>query len=290
MGKLEMAFLEPLIKLDGVKSYLSRIEEALEKELARYKNSFFYEPLLYAVKGGKRIRPLILVLSAECVGDGKKNPYPAAVAIELSHTESLIHDDIVDKETFRRGKLAFHAKYGQPAAILSADFTLAMVLDILIRYRKPSILKEIVLSVLKMCEGEILDVKAQYNPQSLNWNTYINIVEKKTASLFYAAARIGAIIGGGKKWEINSLSNYGLLFGVSYQIRDDLSDLKKEGETSDALKTLLQNFEVDEVTEHLTKMVKEYSTKAIGYLEPLKNTKAKEYLCELAKLIAEQSL
>jgi len=268
---------------EDLKDYVIRIEKAIAEEIAQYKNSSFYKPLSYAVEGGKRIRPLILVLSAESTSKKGGNPYPAAVAVELLHTESLIHDDVIDRESFRRGKPAFHVKYGEQVAILSADFMFAVVVDILTRYGKPQILREIASSVLEMCEGEIVDFKMQMGQDNFSWETYINLIEKKTASLFSAAARIGAIIGEGEDWEIKTLSDFGRLFGVSYQIKDDLLDLRKGERISDVLRKLMRVGSYEEVEVHLMEMAKKYSEMAINTLKPLKNTKAKEYLCELAK-------
>jgi len=268
---------------EDLKDYVIRIEKAIAEEIAQYKNSSFYKPLSYAVEGGKRIRPLILVLAAESTSKKGGNPYPAAVAVELLHTESLIHDDVIDRESFRRGKPAFHVKYGEQVAILSADFMFAVVVDILTRYGKPQILREIASSVLEMCEGEIVDFKMQMGQDNFSWETYINLIEKKTASLFSAAARIGAIIGEGEDWEIKTLSDFGRLFGVSYQIKDDLLDLRKGERISDVLRKLMRVGSYEEVEVHLMEMAKKYSEMAINTLKPLKNTKAKEYLCELAK-------
>ncbi|RLG92498.1 MAG: polyprenyl synthetase family protein [Candidatus Hecatellales archaeon] len=270
---------------DDLKNYILRIERAISDEIGRYKDSSFYKPLSYAVKGGKRIRPLILILSAESISRKQENsnPYPAAVAIELLHTESLIHDDMIDKESYRRGKPAFHVKYGEPLTILSADFMFAIVLDILAEYREPQILKEVASSVLEMCEGEVKDFKIQLGQQEFSMETYLSLIEKKTASLFSVAAKIGAIIGGGEKWEIDTLSWFGRLFGVSYQIRDDLLDLRKGEKVSDFLRKLMRVRSYEEVKVNLLEMAKKYSRMAIETLKPLRNTKAKECLCELAK-------
>ncbi|MGI0030954.1 MAG: polyprenyl synthetase family protein, partial [Nitrososphaeraceae archaeon] len=116
---------------------MSRIDEYLARELDLYSWSEFYAPLRYASDGGKRIRPLILVLSAETIL-ANKNPttditedmFLASCAIELLHTESVIHDDIIDKEDYRRGKPSFHVKYGYNSSILTGDFVLGIILNI----------------------------------------------------------------------------------------------------------------------------------------------------------------
>ncbi len=119
--------------------YLLKIDEALRRELDLYSWSEFYAPLRYACDGGKRIRPLILLLSAESIKTkaiGLVNvtendaAFMAASAIELLHTESVIHDDIIDEENIRRGKPSFHVKYGYNNSILTADFVLGIILNI----------------------------------------------------------------------------------------------------------------------------------------------------------------
>ena len=115
-------------------SYLSSIDDSLARELDIYSWSEFYAPLRYASDGGKRIRPLILVLSSESVNadkkegidDKKEEIFLASSAIELLHTESVIHDDIIDEENLRRGKPSFHVKYGYNSSILTADFVLGI--------------------------------------------------------------------------------------------------------------------------------------------------------------------
>jgi len=102
--------INPLI--DDYRNYIDKIDLVLKHELELYSSSEFFEPLQYALEGGKRIRPLILILSSESVGNCDENSYVAACAVELLHTESVIHDDIIDNEILRRRKDPFHIKYG----------------------------------------------------------------------------------------------------------------------------------------------------------------------------------
>jgi octaprenyl-diphosphate synthase len=102
--------VNPLLKTYG--KYIKKINDALEAELGLYSESEFIKPLKYSLEGGKRIRPIILVLAAESVGRVDDNTYSAACAVEFLHTESVIHDDIIDDETLRRQKDPFHIKYG----------------------------------------------------------------------------------------------------------------------------------------------------------------------------------
>ncbi len=120
----------PLTELFAV--HLAKNDDALKRVVDLYSWSEFHAPLRYACEGGKRIRPLILVLSAECMKSKRVEPdaHLAATAIELLHTESIIHDDIIDEEKQRRGKPSFHVKYGYNSSILTADFVLGVILNI----------------------------------------------------------------------------------------------------------------------------------------------------------------
>lgn len=134
--------------------YAERVESALSRELALYVHSRFHEPLVYAVEGGKRVRPVMLMLSAEALGCRGDAVLDAAVAVELLHTESIIHDDIIDEEVARRNRLTFHAKYGFSASLLTADFVFAMILAIAARYGKGRVAEELSNAALMMSEGE----------------------------------------------------------------------------------------------------------------------------------------
>ena len=185
-------------------SYLSKIDDSLARELDLYSWSEFYAPLRYASDGGKRIRPLILVLSSESVNadkkegidDNKEEIFLASSAIELLHTESVIHDDIIDEENLRRGKPSFHVKYGYNSSILTADFVLGIILNIGSKIDSPKISAELSKAATKMSEGEMMEIMLAKDPR-LKEDDYIKVVEHKTASLFEAAAKIGAILGFG---------------------------------------------------------------------------------------------
>lgn len=258
--------------------HLSKIEEAIKGELSQYRDSPFYELLQYAIDAGKRIRPLILLLSAESVGNKGEDPFPAAVAIELAHIESLIHDDLIDHEASRRGKPPVHVKFGYVPALLSADFILAAILGIVSRYKDPRIAKEFASTVFRMCNGEFTEHKSA-NLKSLTFADYLNIIENKTASLFSASAKIGAIVGRGEEWEVEIFTSFGRFLGVSYQIKDDLSDLNKDTATFNLFHKIRDWNGLEKPKE----IIRKYSMDAINCLKPLKESKAKNQLIDLAE-------
>jgi octaprenyl-diphosphate synthase len=247
----------------------------------------FYKPLMKALKGGKRLRPILLILSAESVNRQQIDPFPAAVAIELAHTESLIHDDIIDRDFLRRQAATFHAVYGNEMALLSADFILSMILEITSRYSDQRIAHTLARATSEMCEGELEELMAYKNTQRLSEDEYIKIISKKTASLFEASTKIGAIIAGAQNSEVNALSEYGRFLGIAYQIQDDIADLRNTT-TINILKLLDRDSEKIKVA-FLEKSVS-YISEATQKLERLKASVAKDLLIKLADSVASQTI
>lgn len=257
--------------------YYTRIDHAISDVLGRFSNSTFYEPLNYAIQGGKRVRPLIVLLSYDAVGTGNPltdNPMPAAIAVELLHTESIIHDDIIDRDEVRRDKSAFHQRFGVNPSILSADFVLGMILDIASQYPDSRIGRELSRSVLRMSEGEYSECKIDPNARRITSEEYLTIIANKTASLFQTSARIGAMLAGAKLQTIDALSDFGLNLGIAYQMQDDLLDWN-DGETLEkalgAERTALQ------------KMSHDFALKAKNSLTHLQDSDSKQRLEDLAE-------
>ncbi len=261
--------------------HLTRIEEAIKRELNLYSWSEFYAPLKYVCEGGKRIRPLILVLSAESVGRCNDDAYLAASAIELLHTESIIHDDIVDEEKERRGKTSFHIKYGYNMSILTADFVLGMILNIASKLKDPRMASELANAALKMSEGEMLEVRIG-STRSVQLDDYINVLTYKTASIFEASSKIGAIIGGGNDEQIDALTNFGRFIGIAYQIHDDLADWNNEDRLFNTL--LKNNGHSKDFTNKMGNMLLDYTEKAKNELRLIANGEAKTRLADLVSL------
>ena len=255
-------------------SYLSRIDDSLARELDIYSWSEFYAPLRYASDGGKRIRPLILVLSSESVNADKKEGidnnkeeiFLASSAIELLHTESVIHDDIIDEENLRRGKPSFHVKYGYNSSILTADFVLGIILNIGSKIDSPKISAELSKAATKMSEGEMMEIMLAKDPR-LKEDDYIKVVEHKTASLFQAAAKIGAILGFGLEDEIRAMGSFGHLLGIAYQIHDDLLDWNNEDRLFNML--VKNNEQSVEFVAKMEKLFLSYSNKAKNELRKI---------------------
>ncbi|MFQ5969399.1 MAG: polyprenyl synthetase family protein [Nitrososphaerales archaeon] len=266
---------------DAFGNYLLKIEEALRRELNLYSWSEFYAPLKYACEGGKRIRPLILVLSAESVGRCDDDAFLAASAIELLHTESIIHDDIVDQEKQRRGRASFHVKYGYNMSILTADFVLGIILNIGSKLRDPKVSNELANAALKMSEGEMLEVRLD-GEKRIQLDDYINVLTHKTAAIFEASAKIGAIIGGGTDEQVNALTNFGRFIGIAYQIHDDLADWNNEDRLFNTL--LKNNGRSKEFINKTESMLLDYTNKAKKELCGISDGKIKPHIQDLINL------
>ena len=255
--------------------FLLKINATLERELNLYSWSEFYSSLKYACEGGKRIRPLILLLSSEII-KSKNNDntltnfsqgiskiddqrFLAASAIELLHTESVIHDDIIDEENVRRGKPSFHVKYGYNNSILTADFVLGIILNITSKLNNPRISSEIANAAIRMSEGEIMEIRLNKD-HTITEDDYIKVLEHKTASLFESSTRIGAILADANEEDTRAIGNFGHLMGIAYQIHDDLDDWNNEDRLFNLL--MKQNNHSQLLVSKMENLYKSYSLKA----------------------------
>jgi octaprenyl-diphosphate synthase len=279
--------LRPLVERDPTfleeitlktKDYLDRASIAIDRELERHSKSRFFGPLKYALEGGKRIRPMAIMLSAEAVGSKDDSILDAAVAVELLHAESIIHDDIIDQEVSRRGKAAFHVRYGYSASLLTADFVFSMILAIAARYKDKRVAHTLSNAALRMCEGEYMELTIDPMTYKLGWDEYVDIIYNKTAALFQTATELGGIIGGGTKQQIEALSNYGKYLGIAYQVHDDLLDWGAKDKVTMALK---QSNEESSILSKLSSLTESYSKKAKEQLDIIADGRAKVLLREL---------
>ena len=280
--------LNPFVK--KFNNYINKIDDSLKRELELYSWSEFYLPLKYACNGGKRIRPFILILCAESLNNGylsslnsraTENIFTVSTAIELLHTQSVIHDDIIDSDNIRRGMPSFHVKYGYNASILTADFILGMILNIVAKINNNQVTKELSNASIKMSEGEMLEIRLVKN-HNISQDDYIKVIENKTAALFEASSKIGAILGRGNEQQINALANYGRLLGIAYQIHDDLFDYNNEERLFNIL--VKQNDQDNEFVEIMENTYLTYSQLALKELETIPDNRAKKILEELTNL------
>ena len=270
--------INPLLETYG--KYIDKINRSLDKELDLYSESEFIEPLKYSLDGGKRIRPIILVLAAESIGSVDDNTLTASCAVEFLHMESIIHDDIIDNETLRRQKDPFHIKYGYNTSVLTGDFVLGLILGISSRLDNARITKELASTAMLMSEGEMIENRLETS-EDVTFDDYLKVIEYKTAVAFQAASRIGAIIAKGSEEEIESLTEYGKNIGIAYQIRDDLLDWKNEDKLFNFL--IKKSSDPRDVFDKMEELLKNYSEKARKGLRKIPDNDAKMNLDNLIK-------
>jgi len=266
--------------LEKYSTYIEKINTVLDSELELYAESEFKEPLKYALNGGKRIRPIILLLASECVGEIDDNIFAAACAIEFLHTESVIHDDIIDNETLRRQKDPFHIKYGYNTSVLTGDFVLGLILNIASRINNPRVTKNLATTAMMMSEGEVLEGRLETS-EDVTFDDYLKVIEYKTATAFETASRLGAIISGGSEEEIESLADYGKNIGIAYQIRDDLLDWQNEDKLFNLL--IKKSSDPRDVFNDMEELFKKYSDRAIYSIRKIKDSQAKDNLENLVR-------
>jgi octaprenyl-diphosphate synthase len=206
-----------------IRSDLDRVEDRLES-WSRSSNPLTAEISRYVFrKKGKRLRPALVLLTSRLFSPGSEESVFLASLVELLHTASLIHDDIVDNAGVRRGKESVHAKWGPNITVLLGDYLYIKSIGLSLQSRHERVIRLLADVSARMIEGE-LDEYALAGDLRIIEQQYLNIVENKTAVLFGACCRIGAILGLASPEEEEAVAAYGLNLGMTFQIVDDLLD------------------------------------------------------------------
>ena len=204
------------------------IEARINKILKGKKPASLYGPAEYILdSSGKRLRPLLVLLSAKASGGKFKDAYNSAVAVELLHIFTLVHDDIMDNADKRRNKVTVHKKYDVNTAILVGDILLGVAYETLARDTKGDLRKIVnafTRGLNEVCEGQSLD-KEYETQKSVTIEDYIKMVEKKTAAMCAMCTTVGSYIGGADEKTTKALYNFGKNLGIAFQIQDDLLDI-----------------------------------------------------------------
>ena len=200
-----------------------------------------YEPIEYTLaSGGKRIRPTLALVAADAIvngglinGDAIEQTLPAALALEVFHNFTLLHDDVMDKAPFRRGRETVHVKWNDNTAILSGDQMLIEAYKLLSDVpadKLPQVLKWFNEMATAICEGQQMDVDFEHASQ-VSIDDYMLMIEKKTSVLLANAMRIGGYIAGATPAQQEALYQYGLHIGLAFQIQDDILDVYGDPKT-----------------------------------------------------------
>ena len=180
--------------------------------------------------GGKRLRPILLLLSAGSLGCKDRRAVQLAAAIEFVHTATLLHDDVVDSSTVRRGKQTANERFGNAAAVLVGDFLYSRAFQIMVDVGESRVFRIMADVTNDISEGEVLQLSNVKNVD-LTVDSYFEMIRSKTARLFEAAAMLGGIVAGGEYGVISDFGKYGAHIGTAFQIVDDILDYDgSEGE------------------------------------------------------------
>ena len=222
--------------MSSLNQNLASKKKLIDKALDEYLPVVFPEELYRAARhlikaGGKRLRPTVLLLGAQTVQPdiAVDAILPAAVAVELVHNFTLIHDDIMDADATRRSIETVHTKWGTSEGILAGDALYAKAFEVL-SYTKTQpdaamkCLRLLSKACLHICEGQWLDITFEHN-KNVSEADYLDMVQKKTGVLYAAGLAMGGILGGASDNEVNALWEFGIALGISFQIRDDVLDL-----------------------------------------------------------------
>ncbi|MCK5889823.1 MAG: polyprenyl synthetase family protein [Methylococcales bacterium] len=179
--------------------------------------------------GGKRLRPMLLLLTAHALGEVKDDHLVLAAVVEFIHTATLLHDDVVDESDLRRGKETANAVWGNAASILVGDYLYSSAFEMMVRINNMRVMEILSTTTTAIAEGEVLQLLNCNNPDT-TIEKYLDVIARKTAILFSAATRLGAVLSKTDKATEESLALYGQQLGVAFQLIDDALDYKSTTE------------------------------------------------------------
>ena len=177
--------------------------------------------------GGKRLRPALVLLSAGACGYGGGHRHTLAAVVEMIHTATLLHDDVVDESKLRRGHATANATFGNSASVLVGDFLYSRAFQLMVGVGSVRVLEILSHATNVIAEGEVLQLMNSGNPD-LDEAAYLTVIQRKTAKLFEAAAQLGAVLGAAPPDHEAALARYGMHIGTSFQLVDDVLDYTGE--------------------------------------------------------------
>ncbi len=208
---------------ESVREDLVEIEDALTDNLKPYLPLVSHVAKYIMFSGGKRIRPLLMVLSARICGYKADYDKTLSVVFEYLHAATLLHDDIVDGADIRRGNPVAHSIWGNPATVLVGDFLLARSIAIAAQTNSVTIINILARTTVQMSEGQILELLHR-GDLAVDETDYMEVIRRKTAYLIQAACQVGALLAEAPREQVQALADYGYHFGIAFQMADDLLD------------------------------------------------------------------
>ena len=207
-----------------IEEELLNVDREFEKELRGYDG--FSSTILDFLLGeqGKKLRPALTLISAKMGGRLSHEVVRLATAVELLHTATLIHDDVLDEAMLRRKKMSLNFRWGNEVSVVMGDYIYAKAFMILSEFKDQKVIRSLTETARVICMGELAQLEKRYD-LTLSEESYVTMIERKTASLMSSACELGAYLGGARSEEVGSLSRYGRDFGIGFQIIDDCLDL-----------------------------------------------------------------
>ncbi len=220
--------------MHSISQYQEFVSEYFSSQSKTKEPNNLYQPIHYILElGGKRMRPVLTLMSAEVFDADYKKALPAAIAVEVFHNFSLIHDDIMDDAPLRRGKITVHEKWNINTGILSGDAMLIMAYQYFEQYQ-PKIFRKLAKlfsrTALEVCEGQQYDVDFETRDDVMI-REYLKMIKNKTAVLVAAAMKMGAIVAETSKENADFIYDFGLNLGLAFQLQDDYLDAFGDPET-----------------------------------------------------------
>lgn len=209
--------------VERVRPDIERIELELDRQYGTNVPMVTVVSRYIVSSGGKRLRPLLMVLAARLCGYDEGRDAPLAAVFEYLHAASLLHDDVVDGAEIRRNRPAANTQFGNPAVVLVGDYLYSRAIRIAVSYNNVRILEVLMDATSRMSEGEVLQLSHSDNLE-LTEKEYLDVIMRKTAVLISAACQIGAILGGASPAREKALMEYGLYLGMAFQLIDDTLD------------------------------------------------------------------
>jgi len=287
---------------DLIQSDLQRVEVAIDGQLNTERELIYQLSNHLIGSGGKRFRPLLLLLCAKALNYQGEAHIELGAIVELIHTATLIHDDVVDNSSLRRGKKTANEIWGNEASVLVGDFLYSRTFQMMVKLQNLVIMQVIADTSNAMASGEVLQLMNRHNPD-ISEKDYLDVIYYKTASLFEAAAKVSAIISQASADMIVQLATYGKNLGIAFQLIDDALDYSAnskalgknigddlaEGKCTLPLLYALRHSTLEQ-QQHIRQAIKEGD---ISYLPELQRalelTNAVAYTRQIAKDYAEQA-
>lgn len=224
---INKCIFEKIFKVQSIPKYQEAIDNYLRKQLEMGEPSSLYEPMRYILGlGGKRLRPSLVLMAAEAFGGESREALPAAVALEIFHNFTLVHDDIMDNAPLRRGKVTVHERWDVSTGILSGDVMLIYAYQLLEVY-EPVLFKDLMAlfsqTAREVCEGQQYDMDFE-SLDMVSMDEYLQMITYKTAVLVGAATGMGAMIAGADLQQARTAYEFGKHLGIAFQLQDDYLD------------------------------------------------------------------